>query len=364
MAEEKIKKKPLKYSQKKNGEKPMKVIEETPGGKIIEKDELLPETTTMVPVKEFAKPLITAKEATQSFQQYQELINALIKQSDIVEIQGKQVIKKTGINKIARFFGVSTEIIRHHKEDKVGPKGGRAFIWYVWVKAWLPSGQSRVDGAACSSNERRFAHLEHDVLSMAITRATKRAIENLVGMGEYEAAEDIEKQPPATSRKATAKATAKAPEKEPSKEEKPSWAVDDKENPEEKIKYEEYEVGGKKYMRAIKNGKVFREGIDPDEYKPMFKSRPVKYGGKGYPSNPTMDASDKQMSFIADKIKKTGIPPEDIMFILNNRVDGKPREIVLIDFDKGDACDVLEAIKRKKFKIVKKQDGKIEAVIG
>lgn len=185
-----------KFSDIKNSKSKMEVIK----GKVIDKKELLPETKTMVPVKEFAKPLVTAEEAMQSFQQYQELINALIKQSDIVEIQGKQRIKKTGINKIARFFGVSTEIIRHHREDSVGPQGGKTFTWYIWVKAWLPSGQSRVDGAACSSSERRFAHLENDVLATAITRATKRAIEHCVGMGEYESAEESESQAPATSR--------------------------------------------------------------------------------------------------------------------------------------------------------------------
>lgn len=346
-------KKPLKYSQAKNGEK-MKVIE----SEVIDKKEFLPETKTMVPVKEFAKPLVTADEATKAFQQYQELITALVKQSDIVEIQGKQVIKKTGINKIARFFGVSTEIIRHHKEDKVGPQGGKAFIWYVWVKAWLPSGQSRVDGAACSSNERRFAHLEHDVLSMAITRATKRAIENLVGMGEYESAEDIDSQSPESSRTTPEKAPELPVEGESNAEKKKR--IEKEEN---NISYETYEKNGKKYVRAIKNGQTIREGIDPDEWKPMFKSRPVKYGG-GYPASPNMEASDKQLSVIANKIKKTGIPPEDIIFILNNRVDGKLREVMLIDFNKGDAHDTLEAIKRKKIKVIKKKDGKIEAIIG
>lgn len=109
-----------------------------------------------------------------------------------MEIQGKKKAKRTGINKIARFFGVSVEVIRTKREDFVGPQGGRNFTWYVWAKAWLPNGQSRVDGAACASNERRFAHLENDVLTTAITRATKRAVENLVGMGELELMEDEE----------------------------------------------------------------------------------------------------------------------------------------------------------------------------
>ncbi|NCN22575.1 hypothetical protein GW934_03740, partial [Candidatus Falkowbacteria bacterium] len=183
MANEKTIKK--NFSQMAN-ENPPKVVE----AKVIEEKELLPENKEIIVVKEFAKPLITAEEATRAFSQYQELMSALMKESDIVEIQEKKKIKKTGINKIARFFGVSVEIIRHHKEEIIGPQGGKHFVWYVWTRATLPTGQSRVEGAACSSNERRFAHLENDVLTTAITRSSKRAIENLVGMGEYESFED------------------------------------------------------------------------------------------------------------------------------------------------------------------------------
>ena len=185
MSKETKKKKKKSYSQIAD-ENPPRVVE----AKIIEEKELLPENKEIVAVKEFAKPLITAEEASRAFQQYQELMKALMKESDVVEIQGKKKIKKTGINKIARFFGVSVEIIRHHKEEIVGPQGGRHFIWYVWTRATLPTGQSRVEGAACSSNERRFAHLENDVLTTAITRSSKRAVENLVGMGEYELIEN------------------------------------------------------------------------------------------------------------------------------------------------------------------------------
>ena len=183
--------KEIKKNKKKNfsqmaNENPPKIVE----AKVIEEKELLPENKEIIAVKEFAKPLITAEEATKAFSQYQKLMSALMKESDVVEIQGKKKIKKTGINKIARFFGVSVEIIRHHKEEIIGPQGGKHFIWYVWTRATLPTGQSRVEGAACSSNERRFAHLENDVLTTAITRSSKRAIENLVGMGEYELMEE------------------------------------------------------------------------------------------------------------------------------------------------------------------------------
>ena len=183
--------KEIKKNKKKNfsqmaNENPSKIVE----AKVIEEKELLPENKEIIAVKEFAKPLITAEEATKAFSQYQKLMSALMKESDVVEIQGKKKIKKTGINKIARFFGVSVEIIRHHKEEIIGPQGGKHFIWYIWTRAMLPTGQSRVEGAACSSNERRFAHLENDVLTTAITRSSKRAIENLVGMGEYELMEE------------------------------------------------------------------------------------------------------------------------------------------------------------------------------
>jgi len=183
--------KEIKKNKKKNfsqmaNENPPKIVE----AKVIEEKELLPENKEIIAVKEFAKPLITAEEATKAFSQYQKLMSALMKESDVVEIQGKKKIKKTGINKIARFFGVSVEIIRHHKEEIIGPQGGKHFIWYIWTRAMLPTGQSRVEGAACSSNERRFAHLENDVLTTAITRSSKRAIENLVGMGEYELMEE------------------------------------------------------------------------------------------------------------------------------------------------------------------------------
>jgi hypothetical protein len=42
---------------------------------------------------------------------------------------------------------------------------------------------------ACASNERRFAHLDHDVRATAHTRGKNRAIADLVGGGEVSAEE-------------------------------------------------------------------------------------------------------------------------------------------------------------------------------
>lgn len=333
--------------------------------KVIEDSELLPETTSIIPIKEFAKPLVTVEEAQRAFQQYQGLMGALMKESDIVEIQGKKKIKKTGINKIARFFGVSCEIIRTHKENNIGPQGGRNFTWYIWTKCWLPNGQSRVEGGACSSNERRFAHLEHDTLSLAITRSSKRCIENLCGMGEYEMFDEWENNT----------------EQKPKKEETSSKELMEDENdeetnepilktpapekePEQKIEFEEYETNGKKYFKKKVNGEIVQEGIGPDDWQPLFKSRPVKYGG-GMPSSPNMEMTPKQEEVIVGALRKARLSDDQIgllEFNLNNRADGNPRMKTILDFDRADAWDVIEAIKRKKIKIIKKGE-KLTAII-
>jgi len=196
------------YTNQKNNDPPVKIkerIEEIPG------EQLFPQTTSMVPVKEFDRPLVNVEEAVASWKQYQELVNKLIESKDIVPIpiknkQGaiigyKNHAKKDAINKIARFFGYSCEIIRAYKEEKEGPQGGRYFIWRVWTKAIAPTGRFRISGGACASNERMFAHLEHDVYSLAETRSKKRAIEELAGMGELELLEEEEEIKPAEIKK-------------------------------------------------------------------------------------------------------------------------------------------------------------------
>ena len=322
MANKTKEKKEPTFSEKKNNEELIRIVQE----------EELPETKQIIKIDKMDMPLTTVSEAKAMWKQYQDLMAALIKENDIVVIQGKKRVKKSGVNKIARFFGYSCEIIRTKREDIIGPQGGKQFVWYAWVKAIAPNGRFRVEGAACSSTERRFAHLYHDVFAMAITRASNRAIQELAGMGELELDEG---------------------ENNVKDEDIP---IIEENQPKSEIKYEEYEFDGKKYVRAIKDGQVIREGIDHDEWKPLYKSRPVKYGG-GYPSSPNMPASSKQMGYIAEAVKKLGLVPEDITFILNNRADGVPREVMLIDTTKGDAFDIIKSItlgKDKFLELIKK----------
>jgi len=316
----KTKSKKGNYSEKKNSENPVKIVEkveEIPGG------QLFPQTMQIVPVKEFDRPLVKLEEAVAAWGQYQSLINALIKSNDIVIIQGIKKAKKSGINKIARFFGYSCEIIRAYKEEIEGPQGGKHFVWRVWAKAIAPTGRFRVSGAACSSNERRFVHLEHDVYSVAETRSKKRAIEELAGMGELELMEE---------------------EKE--KNEKP-----------EKKTYKPKPNEDKETI-DLSTGEV---GVNPNSWKPMYKA---KYG-KGYPTNDKMSGSPQQLKVITEALKRAEIEPTEVIFVLNNRADRIPREKMLIDCDKGDCFDIISAIMKSKeefLKLIKKEEPPEEEV--
>jgi len=162
------------FSEEQNSRKPAKVIRE----------EELPQSTAIVQVKEFSRPIVTVEQAQQGFREYQALINALVTEKDIVDIKGRKVAKKSGINKLARFFGVSVEIIKE-KQETFNASGKVILVAKVWARAILPNGQFRVAGAAASSSEKtNWAHMYNDVFTLAETRAKKRAIEEVVGFGE------------------------------------------------------------------------------------------------------------------------------------------------------------------------------------
>lgn len=171
-----------------------------PPVEIVKPEELFPQTERLPQVREVIRPIAKIEEIVEAFKQYQTLKKKLQDEGDVVVIRDKECSTKGYDNKLSKFFGLSVEIIRAYKEDLAGPNGDKYFVWRVWAKATAPSGQFRVSGAACGSNERNFAHLEHDVYAMAETRAKKRAIEELVGFGETipieEAEEELEEKAP------------------------------------------------------------------------------------------------------------------------------------------------------------------------
>src|SRR5439155_12988301 len=116
--------------------------------------------------------------------QIQELKAKLITAKDKITIQGKPYILKSGWRTLAFAFNLSDEVVYHEKEEKDG-----VITWRIHTRVTAPNGRSVVGVAACSSNERRFAHPSHDVYAMASTRSKNRAISDILGLGEVSAEE-------------------------------------------------------------------------------------------------------------------------------------------------------------------------------
>jgi hypothetical protein len=136
------------------------------------------------------RPVASADEVLSAWRQFQELKRSLLTIEDYQDIQGKPRIKKSGWRKIAAAFGISDQIVREERREiDGGSAGGRYFVWEITVRAVAPNGRYSDAVGSCASNERRFAHLDHDVRAIANTRAKNRAIADLVGGGEVSAEE-------------------------------------------------------------------------------------------------------------------------------------------------------------------------------
>jgi len=124
-------------------------------------------------------PAVSAVVMRASMQQFQSLKASLLDKSDVATIQNKPFIKRSGWRKMALAFNLSDEIIKEEKEII-----GEDFEWRIWVKVTAPNMRTVTGVGACSSRERDFAHLEHDVYATAHTRAKNRALSDMIGSGE------------------------------------------------------------------------------------------------------------------------------------------------------------------------------------
>lgn len=122
---------------------------------------------------------------------YQRITLEMLDESDYQTIKGKKYKKKSAWRKYARAFNISTEImskkISRNEEDHVTEA---EFV----VRATLPNGRYADGWGNCSSLERGFNHPQHDIPATAQTRATNRAISDLIGAGEV-TAEEMASQP-------------------------------------------------------------------------------------------------------------------------------------------------------------------------
>ena len=148
-------------------------------------------TLPLVPIRpEMIRPVVTVDVALDAWHEYQGLKTKLADKGDFVNIQGKMHPTKQFANKLSRIFGLSVSIVKADKElGDIPPAGDTPFTWHVWVRATAPNGQFRESDGHCSSKERKFAHIMHDVYATAVTRAKNRAILELAGFGEVTAEE-------------------------------------------------------------------------------------------------------------------------------------------------------------------------------
>jgi len=91
--------------------------------------------------------------------------------------------RKSAWRKLARFYGVSTEIVDKTREEK-----DNEITWHYTVRAWQGDVTTMGEGS-CSTREKNRDLSEHDARATAHTRAKNRAISDLIGFGQVSAEE-------------------------------------------------------------------------------------------------------------------------------------------------------------------------------
>lgn len=127
---------------------------------------------------------------TKQMQTFDQLKSQLLGENDFQGISGKNFVKKSGWRKLALAFNISDEVVSEERKTYKTPTG-YYFVFEVTAKAIAPNGRFSTATASCASNERKFAHLDHDVRATAHTRAKNRAISDLIGGGEVSAEEIV-----------------------------------------------------------------------------------------------------------------------------------------------------------------------------
>lgn len=142
-------------------------------------------------------PVMDVKAATQGFNDFQKLKMELLTESDIVVIMDKPHVKKSGWNKLALFFGVSTRTVKSEKTHN--PDG--SYEWTVIVEAYKKNKEGlelfNVQRSAIVSSlekeqtekMRLSPRKSHDVFASSETRAEGRALAAFFGSGEVSAEE-------------------------------------------------------------------------------------------------------------------------------------------------------------------------------
>ena len=146
---------------------------------------------------------INVDAAVARWKAYQELCVKILTDDDYATISGKKARKRSGWRKLARFMGVSIEII-----DETRWERGDMFGYTFTVRASTRDGQYQDGDGLCDSTEftGRIQCSEHNVRSKALTRAKNRVTADLIGGGEV-SAEELDNGGDKPQRKASQKKT-------------------------------------------------------------------------------------------------------------------------------------------------------------
>lgn len=145
-----------------------------------------PTTTTEVTVVEQSMQSFNVEDALAQWEAYQIFTEKLLDKSDYIDIKGKAFKKKSAWRKYARAFNINTEIIS--KDITYNDKGIVTEAEFI-VRATLPDGRHCDGWGNCSRREGNKNKPNHDIPATAMTRATNRAIADLIGAGEVTAEE-------------------------------------------------------------------------------------------------------------------------------------------------------------------------------
>jgi uncharacterized protein (DUF3820 family) len=165
------------------------------------------ETGEIMEVKTFDLPSYLATISTPGALDHQQKLahaydaacRALIGPNDVQKEGAREFKKKSAWRKLQRHFNISTEV-RHIAKEWLTTTDAQ-FCATVTVRAVAPWGQSAEAVGACATDEetgRRKITIA-DAIATAETRATNRAVSNLIAMGEVSAEEMTKSGPPKTA---------------------------------------------------------------------------------------------------------------------------------------------------------------------
>jgi len=130
-----------------------------------------------------------------AFAKFQAFKESLLTPDDYVQIGNKTYLKKSAWRKWSLACSVSDRLISLERVPAHGLDDKGHFYYRVIVEAYHQATNRTASGLAIasSSEKPKWAHIEHDCLTLAHTRAKNRAISDLVGGGEV-SAEEMEPQ--------------------------------------------------------------------------------------------------------------------------------------------------------------------------